>query len=122
MEADSVLGSQDYWRVSGREWDLCGGLGLVLTPPAFLFLILLAQGFWNHSKGSRKSLLWLQHPFPTSHRENRAWRQDTQSEGAVGQAQKLSVQEYPLGCQLTCILASGRQGTQARCSRVPVSG
>lgn len=44
----------------------------------------------------------------------------------MDQTQKLAVQEYYFhperGSQLTCILASGRQVTRARCSRVPMSG
>lgn len=42
-------GSWDCWRVSGRERALWGGSGLGLGPPAFVFLILLARRFWNHT-------------------------------------------------------------------------
>lgn len=44
-----VRGSQDCWMVSGKERDLWGGSGLGLRPPGFLFLILLALRFWNHT-------------------------------------------------------------------------
>lgn len=44
-----VGGSRGCWRVSGREQGLWGGSGLGLRPPGFLFLILLARRFWNHT-------------------------------------------------------------------------
>lgn len=44
-----VQGSGDRWMVSGREQDLWGGSGLGLRLPGFLFLILLALRFWNHT-------------------------------------------------------------------------
>jgi hypothetical protein len=84
-----VWGMQDCWEVSRREQELEGDSGLGLKPPDFLFLILLARRFWNHTWEGRRRVYPVSSTPPLE--QGRQPKGKIPREWAESQAQKLAM-------------------------------